>query len=130
MRLLFRRAPVKRFGYLRDPLCLAACALYVANRIWWKGAFEGAFFTGYFNDLLLIPAALPLVLWVQRRMGVRATDTPPRWREIGFHFAIWSVTAEGIMPWLTPRATGDWYDVAAYGVGALFAGCWWQEAFA
>ena len=118
---------MKRFGYLRDPLCIAACALYALNRIWWKGNANDAFFTGYFNDLLLIPAALPIVLWVQRRIGVRPSDQPPRWREIVFHVVIWSVTAEGIMPYLTARATGDWYDVVAYVAGAVVAGCWWQE---
>jgi hypothetical protein len=118
---------VKPFRYLRDPLCLAACALYVLNRAWWRGQFGGTFLTGYFNDLLLIPAALPVALWLQRRMGVRANDQPPRWREIAFHFVVWSVTVEGIMPHLASRATGDWNDVAAYAVGAIVAGCWWQE---
>src|SRR5687768_15995776 len=69
LRLFFRRAAVKRFGYLRDPLCLISYALYVFNRVWWRGDFGGVFFTGYFNYLLLIPAALPVVLWVQRRLG-------------------------------------------------------------
>jgi hypothetical protein len=126
--MLFRRVAVKRFGYLRDPLCLVACALYVFNRVWWRGHFDSVFFTGYFNDLLLIPAALPFVLWLQRRLGVRVGDAPPRWREIGFHLAVWSVTAEAIMPHFTSRATGDWYDVLAYAGGAIIAGCWWQDS--
>ena len=128
MRLFVRRVAVKRFGYFRDPVCLVACALYVFNRVWWRGDFGGLFFTGYFNDLLLIPAALPLVLWLQRRLGVRAVDSPPRWREIALHLLVWSVTAEGIMPQLTARATGDWYDVLAYSVGASLAGYWWQDS--
>ena len=118
---------MKRFGYLRDPLCIAACALYALNRLWWKGHAGDAFLNGYFNDLLLIPAALPIVLWVQRQIGVRPHDLPPRWREIVFHLVVWSVTAEGIMPHLTVRATGDWHDVLAYGLGAIAAGYWWRE---
>jgi hypothetical protein len=128
LRLFFRCVAVKHFGYLRDPLCLVACALYVFNRVWWRGDFGGVFLTGYFNDLLLIPAALPLVLWLQRRLGVRAGDAPPRWREIALHLAVWSVTAEGIMPQFTARATGDWHDVVAYTAGAIVAGCWWQDS--
>jgi hypothetical protein len=119
---------MKRFGYLRDPLCLIACALYVLNRVWWRGHFGGEFLVGYFNDLLLIPAALPFVLWLQRRLGVRTSDGHPRWREIGFHLAVWGVTAEVVVPHLSARATGDWHDVVAYSVGALVAGCWWEEA--
>jgi hypothetical protein len=118
---------VKRFGYIGDPLCLVACALYVLNRFWLRAHVGGPFLTGYFNDLLFIPAALPLVLWVQRRLGVRADDRPPRWREIGMHAAMWSIVAEGVMPQLIQRATGDWHDVVAYAAGAVVAGCWWQE---
>jgi hypothetical protein len=117
---------VKRFGYLRDPLCLAACALYGCNRWWLRGHVGGAFLQGHFNDLLLIPAALPLVLWVQKQLGVRADDGRPAWREIALHLAVWSFAAEWLMPQLTARATGDWRDVVAYTVGAIFAGCWWQ----
>lgn len=117
---------MKRFRYFRDPLCLAACALYTANRLWLRGHAGGAFLEGYFNDLLLIPAALPLVLWVQRRIGVRAEDAPPRWREIALHVAVWTFTAEALMPQLTAAATGDWRDVVAYAAGALLAGAWWQ----
>jgi hypothetical protein len=118
---------VKHFGYVRDPLCVLACALYVLNRMWWRTLFGGAFLTGYFNDLLFIPAALPLVLWVQRRIGVRRDDQPPRWSEIALHLAVWSVVAEGIMPRLLAHATGDWRDVIAYTAGAIVAGVCWQE---
>lgn len=117
---------MKRFRYLGDPLCLIACLLYVLNRVWLRGYVGGPFLGGYFNDLLLIPAALPLVLWLQRRLGVRAADHPPHWREIALHLGIWSLTAEVLMPQLTSRATGDWFDVVAYSAGATVAGFWWQ----
>ena len=118
---------MKRFGYLRDPLCIIACGLYALNRWYLRGHVGGHFLAGYFNDVLLVPAALPLVLWVQRNLGVRPNDQPPRWREIALHLVVWSITAEAIMPHLTTRATGDWRDVAAYAAGALGAGCWWQN---
>lgn len=118
---------MKRFGYLRDPLCILACGLYALNRFWLRGHVGGPFLTGHFNDLLFIPAALPLVLWVQRRVGVRENDQPPRWREITFHLAVWSVVAEVLMPHVMQHAIGDWRDVIAYTVGAIVAGCWWQN---
>jgi hypothetical protein len=117
---------VKRFGYWRDPLCLLACALYALNRFWMRAHIGGPFLVGYFNDLLLIPAALPLLLWAQRRLGVREDDTRPRWSEIALHFVVWSIIAEAIMPRLSTHSVGDWRDVIAYGVGAVAAGCWWQ----
>lgn len=121
---------MKRFGYAFDPLCLTAVALYALNRGWLKGYVGGPFLQGYFNDLLLIPAALPLVLWVQRRLGWRADDAHPRWREIAYHLAVWSIMAEALAPRLLSGATGDWRDLFAYGAGALAAGCWWSATAA
>ena len=118
---------MKSFGYLRDPLCVAACVLYALNRWWLRDYVGGAFLTGYFNDLLLIPAALPLVLWVQRRIGVRADDRPPQWGEIALHLRVWAFVAEALMPLLAAHATADWRDVVAYSAGALGAGCWWRD---
>lgn len=115
-----------RFRYALDPLCLLACGLYLLNRAWLRTHGGGPFLHGYFNDLLLIPAALPLLLWLQRKLGVRADDARPRWREIGLHLVAWAVMAELVVPQLNHHATGDWRDVVAYGVGALVAGVWWQ----
>lgn len=119
---------MRRFGYARDPLCLLACVLYGLNRFWLRRHVGGPFLHGYFNDLLLIPAALPLVLWLQRKLGLRPDDARPRWAEITSHLVVWSIVAEAVMPWLTTRATGDWRDVLAYTAGAVVAGCCWQGA--
>jgi hypothetical protein len=121
-----RGAAVKRFGYALDPLCVFACGLYVLNRFWFTRHAGGSFLGGQFNDLLLIPAALPFVLWLQRRFGLRRDDQPPRWREIALHLFAWSVAAELLAPHVFTRATGDWRDVAAYTLGGAIAGCWWQ----
>lgn len=120
------RAAMKRFGYAADPICLTACALYVLNRWWLSRYVGGPFLQGYFNDLLLIPAALPFVLWFQRRLGWRAHDEQPKWREIALHLLVWSVTAEALGPKLIAHATGDWRDVVAYASGAVVAGCYWK----
>jgi len=125
--MLFRRAAVKRFAYMRDPLCLIACGLYVLNRFWWRGQLGGPFLVWHFNDLLLIPAALPLALWVQRIFRLRGNDAMPAWGEITLHVAVWSFAAEFVMPYLTSRATGDWRDVVAYATGAAVAGRWWHS---
>ena len=117
---------MKRFGYARDPLCLAACAAYGINRWLVPLAFKGVFLRGYFDDTLLIPAALPLMLLLQRRLGLRHTDARPQWGEIFLHFAVWSVAAELVAPHLFTHATGDPWDVAAYAGGAVVSGLLWQ----
>jgi membrane-associated PAP2 superfamily phosphatase len=114
------------FRYARDPLCMAACACYAMNRWLVPLALKGFFLRNYFADALLIPAALPLILWVQRRTGLRTADARPNWREILLHLTVWSVAAEVVAPHLFSRATGDPWDVVAYAGGALLSGLVWQ----
>ena len=117
---------VKAFRYGLDPLCVAACILYAINRFWFRHFSGIPFFIGQFDDSLLIPCALPPVLWMQRRLGLRDHDRFPDITEIGFHLVVWSAIAEGIAPHFIHRATGDWKDVIAYAIGALVAGIWWR----
>lgn len=118
---------MNRFRYARDPLCVVACVCYAANRWFVPLALKGIFLRSYFADTLLIPAALPLMLWLHRRLGLRAADSRPHWSEIFLHVAVWSVAAELVAPHLFARATGDPWDVAAYAGGALLSGLIWQH---
>jgi len=117
---------MKRYGYARDPVCVIACMCYAANRWLLPATLRGPFMRNYFSDVLLIPAALPLVLWLQHRFGLRPADTKPRWSEILLHLVVWSVAAELIAPHVFSRATGDPWDVAAYAGGALVSGLIWR----
>jgi membrane-associated PAP2 superfamily phosphatase len=89
-------------------------------------AWKGPFLRNHFDDTLLIPAALPLILWMQRKLGLRTTDHRPTWSEILLHFVIWSIAAEVVAPHLFANATGDPWDVVAYAGGALAAGLIWH----
>lgn len=118
---------MRRFAYGLDPLCLVGCAAYILNRWWVKPQVAGRFLHGHFNDLWLIPCALPPLLWLHRRLGWRTHDAPPQWSEIALHLVFWAVLFEGIGPRLMPRVTGDPWDVAAYAVGGVLAGIWWHR---
>lgn len=118
---------MKQFAYLRDPLFLAAAAVYALNRWWLTHAFASPFLHGYLNDLLLLPAALPVVLWVQRRLGLRERDGAPAWTEMWLHLAVWSVICEVIGPHCWPHGTADTWDVLAYALGGVAACLWWQR---
>lgn len=119
---------MNRFRYALDPLCLGACGLYAVERWVIRPHATAVFWHGYSTDFLLIPAALPLLLWVQRRLGLRHHDRRPAWGEIFLPFAAWSVAAEIVAPLLFKSAVGDWRDVIAYAVGAVLAGGWWMLA--
>lgn len=117
-----------RFRYALDPLCLAACALYALNRWGLKPALQASpFIQGHFNDTLLIPAALPLVLWLQRRLRLRKSDVIPSMGEITLHLAVWAFIAECAGPFLLHRGTTDWRDVVAYSAGAAVACVLWRR---
>ncbi len=120
-------AAVRRFRYFFDELFLAASLGYAMNRWVLKPLVASAFLRGHFNDLLLIPAALPVILWVQRRTGLRSDDGMPSWSEIALHLAVWSLICEFIGPFWLHRGTADLWDVAAYVVGGLAAGIWWNH---
>ncbi|HTI69786.1 MAG TPA: hypothetical protein VMF06_07455 [Candidatus Limnocylindria bacterium] len=119
---------MKSFRYGRDPLCVGACLLYGLNRFWWRQAMGGPFLSGQFDDLLLIPCALPVVLWLQRKLGLREHDRFPQVSEVILHLAVWSVIAEVIGPRMMSWATGDWKDVVAYSAGSVVSLLWWWHA--
>ncbi|HEY5893956.1 MAG TPA: class I SAM-dependent methyltransferase [Chthoniobacterales bacterium] len=118
---------MRPFRYAFDPLCLIACVAYGLNRWILEPVSSWAFLHEHFNDLLLIPAALPPLLWLQRRLGLRTHDLPPTGMEIAGHWLVWSIVSEGIGPHLFAWATGDILDVAAYAIGAIAADIWWNR---
>jgi len=118
---------VKPFRYLRDPLFLGCCLLYAVNRWAAKPHFHSTFVHSWFNDALLIPCALPLVLRIHAWLGWREQDAIPGAWEIIAHIAGWSVLFEVMGPHLVPHATGDVLDVVAYTVGAAAAYVWWHR---
>lgn len=117
---------MRRFFYCRDPLFLIGCVAYALNRWVLKPHTTSRFLHGYFNDLWLLPCALPPILWLHRRLGLRGDDAFPRISEIALHLVFWSVLFEYIGPKIMPHAVGDPLDVLAYAVGAVVAGLWWH----
>jgi hypothetical protein len=118
---------VNRFRYLKDELFLTCSVLYALNRWVLKPRVHSPFLHDHFDDLLLIPCALPVLLWMQRRLRLRAGDTPPQPGELVLYLALWSVLFEVIGPHLVRGAVGDVWDVVAYGCGAILAGLWWHR---
>lgn len=100
--------------------------LYAVNRWLLKPWLPISLLQNWFDDFLLIPCALPPLLWLQTRLKLRAGNQP-RWSEIAFHLAIWAVLFEWAGPHLIRYATGDVWDVAAYALGGLAAGWWWNR---
>lgn len=118
---------MRRFGYLRDGVFLWACVLYAFNRFIAKPLWPHGPLGWWFNDLLLIPCAAPLCLWIERKIGLRKHDGPPTAYEIAVFLILWSVLFEWIAPRFIPWATGDWHDALAYVIGGILAWAWWNR---
>jgi hypothetical protein len=118
---------LKSFRYLRDGLFLVGCLLYAVNRWGVKPHVHNAFFHGYFNDILLIPCALPPLLLAQRWLLLRRHDSLPTAGEILLNLVVWSILFEIIGPHIMRGVTGDPWDIAAYFVGGILAWLWWHR---
>src|SRR5258707_1100345 len=118
---------MQRFLYLRDPLFVVGCAAYALNRWLIKPHVHAGFFHSHFNDCWLIACALPPILWLHRRLGLRSHDAAPQLSEIIPHLLFWSLLFEWIGPKFVRDTTGDPWDVLAYAVGAAVAGLWWHR---
>ncbi|HEX5708643.1 MAG TPA: hypothetical protein VFX96_15170 [Pyrinomonadaceae bacterium] len=118
------------FRYLGDRLFLTSVALYALNR--WvvkpRLATGEHFLRSHFNDLLVIPCALPPLLLLHRLVGIRRTDAPPQGGEIALHLFIWSLFFEVAAPLFVPSARADAWDVAAYCAGGLAAWAVWNRS--
>ena len=98
-----------------------ALLLYALNR--WS--FDFPALQGWFADVLLIPAAAPPFLWVERQLGIRRHDGFPTLHELVFLFALWSIAAEFLAPKLFTHCTADPLDIAAYAAGTIASALWW-----
>jgi hypothetical protein len=116
------------FRYLRDPLFLACVALYFANRLAIKPLVPDGFVHEHFNDLICIPFWVPIMLRMQKAVGLRPVDAVPAASEVFIPLVAWSLVFEFWLPSTATFArysTGDYRDIVWYAVGAMLAACWW-----
>ena len=128
---------MKRFGYLQDRLCALSLAAYALNHLWIVPHLGGTvqahapwawpFLHSHFDDLLLMPAALPVVLWLQRSLRVRNHDGPPTWVEMFGHLAIWAVICKLVGPLVLHIGVADPWDVLCFAAGGAGALLWWRR---
>jgi hypothetical protein len=129
---------MNRFGYLHDRLFGFSLAAYALNRLVLLPHFGGLirahlpwawpFLHGHFDDLLLIPAALPVVLWLQKIAGLRPHDRPPSWPEMFGHLAVWSVMAKLVGPYWLHVGVADPWDLLFFTGGGIAAMLCWNRS--
>ena len=121
--------PHRPFKYLADPVCIASLIIYAINRFVLKPRHIGGWFThGYLNDLLCLPLFVPIILYIQRILGIRSHDGYPRPWEIFQQWVIFSVMFQWVIPKFpkTFTSAGDPLDMIAYLAGGVVAGFVWN----
>lgn len=131
---------MNRFGYLQDRLCGVSLAAYAFNRLLVRPHLAGFFHShlhwawpflhSHCDDLLLLPAALPVVLWLQRLFGLRQHDRPPSWPEMLAHLIAWSVMCKMVGPIYLQIGAADPWDVLFFAAGGSAACLWWNRPVA
>lgn len=92
-----------------------------------KPQFESEFLRFWFNDLLLAPCAIPVVLWMFRALRLRDEDGAPSMLELVWILVVWSLLFEWIGPRFISHTTGDWRDVVMYWIGGTGAWFFWRR---
>jgi hypothetical protein len=118
-----------RFRYFADRLFLVCCTLYGLNRWLVRPRVQSPFLRFWFNDLLLIPCALPVALWSFKVLNLRGNDEPPSLLELSWILVLWSLLFEWIGPKFVPRTTADWRDVVMYWTGGICAWLIWRYRY-
>jgi hypothetical protein len=117
------------FAYLRDPLFLGCFVAYWVHRWLAAHGMSTPLLRAHLDDLICIPFWAPIMLWVERRLGVRCHDRPPEAVEIIVPLVIIAAAFEVVIPsrpqWRVPTVA-DPKDVLAYCIGALAAAAIWQ----
>jgi len=116
-----------RYTLLADPALWLAGGSYAFNRFFLKHWFpDNPWIIGQVDDFFLVPAALPVFLWVYWKLGLRCDDRPPRPLETLLHWIMWSLFFEWTGPHVLHHGVSDWKDVVAYGLGGMLAQIWWS----
>jgi hypothetical protein len=117
------------FLYLRDPLFLFCVGVYFVNRFVLKEIWLSGFVHEHLNDLICIPFWVPIMVFVQRRLGMRDGDDSPQPSEIIIPLILWSWIFEVILPnteWFHDVCVADYLDILCYTLGALGAAMFWR----
>lgn len=118
-----------RYKFLLDPIFLISILLYSINKsllIFTSYLNKISLLTGYFNDLLLIPCVLPLLIFIINKLGFRSYKYSPQTSEVIITISIVVIICEFIGPFILIKGTYDLVDILAYSLGGLISLILWK----
>lgn len=119
-----------QFRYIRDPVFVVSVSLYLITKfiILENGIFKPGFIASYFNDFLLVPVVLPILLFFCKKLNLRLVDIPPTFLELIIPLLIWSALFEFIFPYFIPKGTADLLDILFYFLGGFLSWMIWNKS--
>ncbi len=112
---------------LKNPLFMISLTAYCLNSFFLKYcSVDNHLLKFYFNDLLLVPCALPPILCLISIAGFRDSDKPPSCIEVLICLCTWSIAFEVVGPLVSLKSTADPFDVAAYWLGGAVSWSLWH----
>ncbi|XOV71453.1 MAG: hypothetical protein ACFHW5_22565 [Verrucomicrobiota bacterium] len=119
------RALSFRSGWF-DSFWLLSLACYAIHRIWQWASPAPGWMSSYWNDIWMLPCAVPLVIRIYETLNLREPNMHPSLSEIVWHGLLWSFMAEGLAPVWFPSSTADPLDLAAYALGGFMLWLRWH----
>ncbi len=104
---------------LKNPYFLLASFCYLTNRFLFKLIGFQDVVVPYLNDLLCLPVALTLALFLQHQLFPGVARNRLNKAQVIFSFLYFSVFFEGILPAFSERYTRDLWDIPAYAAGGI-----------
>lgn len=111
---------------LKDPFWMVSIACYAFHKCWQLVSPGSGWMDHYWNDLWMLPCALPMILSLYVVLGLREPTACPTWAEILWHGVLWGLMAEFVGPLLFKHSVGDPWDLLAYAVGGVVFFCRWH----
>jgi glycopeptide antibiotics resistance protein len=107
---------------LRNPLFISCTFLYVLHSVCKRATPEfaqTAFLKNYLNDLLFVPLALGIAVFLQRNFILKQPEYRLSKTQVIICVVYISIMFEGVIPLFKDRYTADFSDVLCYGFGGL-----------
>jgi len=115
---------------LKDRIFIGSLLLYLMNRLLtYVFGFSNTLLSSYFNDFLLVPCCVPLLLFLIERCGFRKVYVPPRLIEVVIPLVIWSIAFEIVGPLYFKKGVSDFFDILAYWIGGALSWYLWNRKF-
>ncbi|MGV3642182.1 MAG: hypothetical protein ACO1NZ_16780 [Adhaeribacter sp.] len=110
---------------LLNPLFLVSSGAYLVNRFLLSWLELRQYQVPYLNDVLCLPVALTLALFLQQRLFPASARQRLHPGQVVFAFLYFSVFFEGLLPAYSRQYTLDAWDLAAYALGGIifYFGC-------